>query len=350
MRGWRGSATAAADEFRQPRRLSGGRAASSGANAGTMPYCPGHGAPHEDRRHHRPRLARSRGARADGRGGHGRRAAELLPRHRRAARRDRAARARRGRAAPAARSRSSRTCPGPKLRIGALRDDIVELKPGDRVTFVCGDGDAGSATRGGCRSPGPGWPTRSSPTRSSTSPTARSACASTAVRAGDGEIDAEVEIGGAVASRQGLNIPGRADDAARGARGGPRAPARRRVDRRRPRRAVVRAPRRGRRRIVREHTRLPLIAKIEKPQARRARRGDHPRRRLRDGRARRPRHRAADRGRADRPEAAARARRRSSRARRSPRRRCSTRWSPPRARRAPRSPTSPTRSSTAPTR
>src|SRR5207302_8911119 len=28
--------------------------------------------------------------------------------------------------------------PGPKLRIGPLRDDIVELKPGDRVRFTCG--------------------------------------------------------------------------------------------------------------------------------------------------------------------------------------------------------------------
>src|SRR5450759_4554895 len=28
--------------------------------------------------------------------------------------------------------------PGPKLRIGPLREDVVELKPGDRVTFACG--------------------------------------------------------------------------------------------------------------------------------------------------------------------------------------------------------------------
>src|SRR5919112_4445917 len=28
--------------------------------------------------------------------------------------------------------------PGPKLRIGALEDDIVELKTGDHVTFHCG--------------------------------------------------------------------------------------------------------------------------------------------------------------------------------------------------------------------
>src|ERR1700690_1429539 len=31
--------------------------------------------------------------------------------------------------------------PGPKLRIGPLREDVVELKPGDRVTFACGPGD-----------------------------------------------------------------------------------------------------------------------------------------------------------------------------------------------------------------
>src|SRR5271170_7549980 len=33
--------------------------------------------------------------------------------------------------------------PGPKLRIGPLRDDVVELKPGDRVTFSCGPGEEG---------------------------------------------------------------------------------------------------------------------------------------------------------------------------------------------------------------
>src|SRR3712207_3575708 len=32
--------------------------------------------------------------------------------------------------------------PGPKLRIGKLRNDLVELKPGDVVTFICGpDGE-----------------------------------------------------------------------------------------------------------------------------------------------------------------------------------------------------------------
>ncbi|MDQ5808612.1 MAG: pyruvate kinase, partial [Actinomycetota bacterium] len=31
--------------------------------------------------------------------------------------------------------------PGPKLRIGRLKDDIVELKVGDVVTFRCGEDD-----------------------------------------------------------------------------------------------------------------------------------------------------------------------------------------------------------------
>src|SRR5437868_9557091 len=33
--------------------------------------------------------------------------------------------------------------PGPKLRIGALRDDLAELKPGERLTLVCGSTDVG---------------------------------------------------------------------------------------------------------------------------------------------------------------------------------------------------------------
>ena len=31
--------------------------------------------------------------------------------------------------------------PGPKLRIGKLADGVAELKPGDDVTFVCGEHD-----------------------------------------------------------------------------------------------------------------------------------------------------------------------------------------------------------------
>src|SRR5215218_1700558 len=108
--------------------------------------------------------------------------------------------------------------PGPKLRIGPLVDGIAELKPGDDVTFVCG------------------------------------------------EIDAEVEVGGSVASRQGLNIPGETaalpsvpeedlDHVRTGERIGVDLVALSFV-----RRAEDVTS-------LRKHTRLPLIAKIEKPQA-----------------------------------------------------------------------------------
>src|SRR5262249_4323223 len=88
----------------------------------------------------------------------------------------------------------------------------------------------------------------------------------TSVRAEDGEIDAEVEIGGSVASRQGLNIPGETaalpavpDEDLEHLRTGGRVG----VD---PiALAFVRRP--GDVTFLRKHTRLPLIAKIEKPQA-----------------------------------------------------------------------------------
>ena len=292
-------------------------------------------APHEDRRHHRPRLARPRGARPDGRGGHGRRAAELLPRQRRAStRRPRSACATPP-TAPAAPSRSCRTCPGRSCASASSRDGHRRAQARRRGHVRLRRARRPRATRAACTSRGPGSPTRSSPTRSSTSPTARCACGSRAHAAGDGEIDAVVEIGGSVASRQGLNIPG--ETAAL-----PSVPEedfhhletgeKIGVDL-----VALSFVRRAEDiEVVRKHTRLPLIAKIEKPQAVERAEEIVARRRLRDGRARRPRHRAADRGGADRPEADHLAGRRARPPGRSPRRRCSTRWSPPRARRAPR--------------
>jgi pyruvate kinase len=87
-----------------------------------------------------------------------------------------------------------------------------------------------------------------------------------AVRAGDYEIDAEVEVGGAVASRQGLNIPGPLDQLA----AVPAEDLRHLADGERigvdlVALSFVRNPEDIT--LVREHTRLPLIAKIEKPQA-----------------------------------------------------------------------------------
>src|SRR4029079_7224578 len=102
----------------------------------------------------------------------------------------------------------------------------------------------------------------------------------TATRAGDGEIDTEVEVGGTVASRQGLNIPGETTDLPAVLQEDLehlRVRMKIGVDSVGPRRvglkiggdlvalSFVRRPEDVT--FVREHTRTPLIVKIEKPQA-----------------------------------------------------------------------------------
>src|SRR6185312_7850359 len=37
--------------------------------------------------------------------------------------------------------------PGPKLRIGPLREDLIDLRPGDKLTLVCGSDEPGDAHR-----------------------------------------------------------------------------------------------------------------------------------------------------------------------------------------------------------
>jgi len=155
--------------------------------------------------------------------------------------------------------------PGPKLRIGPLREDVVELKPGDRVTFSCGgelgEGDAGHMTIS--------W----AGLADSLEPQAvlYLADGSVRLRVADvrpqvNEFDAEVEVGGAVASRQGLNIPGPVDS----------LPSVGEEDLELLRHgesigvdmvalSFVQRPQDVE--SVRDHTRLPLIAKMEKPQA-----------------------------------------------------------------------------------
>jgi pyruvate kinase len=155
--------------------------------------------------------------------------------------------------------------PGPKLRIGPLREDVVELTPGERLTFSCDGeerlGDAEEMTIS--------W-------RGFADAVGQDAVLYLAdgsvrlrvvdVRAAASEVEVEIEVGGAVASRQGLNIPG-------------------------PLGALPSVPeedlellRHGESigvdmvalsfvqrpedvETVRRHTRLPLIAKMEKPQA-----------------------------------------------------------------------------------
>ncbi|MDP8967744.1 MAG: pyruvate kinase [Actinomycetota bacterium] len=154
--------------------------------------------------------------------------------------------------------------PGPKLRIGPLVDDIAELKPGDKVLFCC-DGDGmGTAERMlvarpeliGAMHPGDVMYLADGAVRLRVQSVDDDAM----------QIRAEVEIGGAVASRQGLNIPGPLDRLATvpqedlahlsvGEKIGVDLVAL----------SFVRTPEDVT--SLRERTRLPLIAKIEKPQA-----------------------------------------------------------------------------------
>ncbi len=155
--------------------------------------------------------------------------------------------------------------PGPKLRIGALRDDTVDLATGDRLTFECGDGmTPGDAQR--MTISWPGLANTVDPGEVMYLADGAVRLRVTAIRAGDGEIDAEVETGGTVASRQGLNIPGPTAEL-------PSMPEEDLEHLRAGLRigvdlvalSFVRRPEDVT--FVREHTRVPLIAKIEKPQA-----------------------------------------------------------------------------------
>ena len=97
--------------------------------------------------------------------------------------------------------------PGPKLRIGHLRDGLAELKPGDSTTFVCGENGAeGDARRMFISWAGLADTVEAGEVMYLADGAVRLRISAT--RPGDGEIDAVVEVGGSVASRQGLNIPG----------------------------------------------------------------------------------------------------------------------------------------------
>lgn len=154
--------------------------------------------------------------------------------------------------------------PGPKLRIGPLAEDHVELGTGDTVTFVCGADGAGTKKRMSVAYAGLAGAVESGAVMYLADGSIRLRVL--AVRAGEGEIDAEVEVGGPVASRQGLNVPGPTDVL-------PAVPqedlellsAGERMGADLVALSFVRRPEDVSE--VRRHTRLPLIAKIEKPQA-----------------------------------------------------------------------------------
>jgi len=154
--------------------------------------------------------------------------------------------------------------PGPKLRIGPLINDRVELKPGERLVLVCGSTEEGDGRRMSVS-----W--RGLP--ESVDPDDVIYLADGAIRLrverirnGDCEVETAVEVGGSVASRQGLNIPGNT----RGLAAVPEED----LDMLRFGESIgvdvvalsfVRSAEDVE--SVRRHTRLPLVAKIEKPQA-----------------------------------------------------------------------------------
>ena len=155
--------------------------------------------------------------------------------------------------------------PGPKLRIGPLREDLVELKPGERLTFSTGgeefEGDARhmSVSFAGLAD---ALETGSILYLADGSVRLRAVD----IRAAGKEVEVEIEVGGAVASRQGLNIPGPVASL-------PSVPEED-FDLLRHGESIgvdmvalsfVQRPEDVE--SVREHTRLPLIAKMEKPQA-----------------------------------------------------------------------------------
>jgi len=156
--------------------------------------------------------------------------------------------------------------PGPKLRIGTLRDGVVELKPGEVVTFGCGGADPGDGEASRMHISWGGLAQAVSTDEIVYLADGAVRLRVSAVRPDAGEFEALVEVGGAVASRQGLNIPGEMTDL-------PSVPAedlkhletgeRIGVDM-----VALSFVRRGEEvDALRAHTRLPLIAKIEKPQA-----------------------------------------------------------------------------------
>jgi pyruvate kinase len=155
--------------------------------------------------------------------------------------------------------------PGPKLRIGPLREDIVELTAGERLTFIAGGEEIeGDAHRMSVSFAGLPDALEKDSVLYLADGSVRLRVRE--VRASSHEVEVEIEVGGAVASRQGLNIPGEVEA----------LPAVPEEDFELLRHgesigvdmvalSFVQRPEDVE--AVREHTRLPLVAKMEKPQA-----------------------------------------------------------------------------------
>jgi pyruvate kinase len=154
--------------------------------------------------------------------------------------------------------------PGPKLRIGQVENGIASLHTGSRLTLVCGVNDIGNEHRISVSWAGLPEAVNVGDVIYLSDGKIRLRVA--AIRRGEAEIDTVIEVGGDVASRQGLNIPG----STKGLQSVPAADLEMLkfgeslgVD------LVALSFIRSAADLtgVRAHTRLPLIAKIEKPQA-----------------------------------------------------------------------------------
>jgi pyruvate kinase len=153
--------------------------------------------------------------------------------------------------------------PGPKLRIGPLREDVVELTAGERLVLCSGE-LTGDASRMSVSWAGLADAVQKDTVLYLADGSVRLRVV--AVRIDDGEVEAEIETGGAVAARQGLNIPGPVED----------LPSVQEEDLELLRHgesigvdmvALSFVQRPEDIASVRDHTRLPLIAKMEKPAA-----------------------------------------------------------------------------------
>src|SRR5947199_3131273 len=154
--------------------------------------------------------------------------------------------------------------PGPKVRIGAIKNDLAELRPGDRLVLVGGSEEPGDEQRMSVSWIGLADAVHRDDVIYLADGAIRLRV--NGVRENDGEVEILVEIGGAVASRQGLNIPG----STRGLDTLPEED----LDMLKFGESIgvdlialsfVRTAEDVT--SVRRHTRLPLIAKVEKPQA-----------------------------------------------------------------------------------
>ncbi len=156
--------------------------------------------------------------------------------------------------------------PGPKLRIGQVRDGSVVLPARTQVRVQCGDVEGKVGDESQLYIDWEGLARAIVPDEVIYLADGRVRLRVEDVKPDLGQINTVVEVGGAVASRQGFNIPGEATE----------LPAVPEEDLEHLRAGLsigvdmvalsfVRRPEDVE--FVREHTRAPLIAKIEKPQA-----------------------------------------------------------------------------------